>query len=123
MKIAFISPYKELSSLVEQISLEMEITVDVFSGTFQEGANIAKDLEKRGYDIIISRGATYSSIMKEVKIPVVNCSTSSFDILYALYEAIKISSKIGLILPEYSPFLNDLIADIFNINLLYRTSY
>lgn len=103
MKIAFIAPYDELSKLVQKISKEMKVKVDVFSGKFQSGVEIARKLESEKYEILISRGATYSNISKVVNIPVINCDMSSFDILYAVHEAVKFSKKVGLIIHEKIP--------------------
>ncbi|WP_128425389.1 sigma 54-interacting transcriptional regulator [Gudongella oleilytica] len=123
MRIAFISPYTELGDLVSRISKEIGVPIDVFYGAFEEGAKLGKDLEKMGYDIIISRGATYSNISDVVNIPVVNCGISSIDILNSINEATKVSNKIGLVLAEHSPYLNELIKDIFDIELLYKSQY
>ena len=123
MKIAFISPYKELKNLVNKTSKEVGIDVDVFIGTFKDGATIAKKLEKEGYNIIISRGATFYNIQEVVKIPVVNCDITSFDIIYALTDAVKYSRKIGLIIYEKVAFNKSDISKILGIDLTYRTSY
>jgi PAS domain S-box-containing protein len=123
MRIAFISPYVELSELVSRVSDDMGIPIDVFLGEFGEGVRLGRELEKMGYDLIISRGATSSSISKAVSIPVVNCGIASIDILKVINEATKVSSNIGLILAEHSPQLNELIKDIFNIEILYKSQY
>ncbi|OPL09475.1 MAG: hypothetical protein AVO33_06680 [delta proteobacterium ML8_F1] len=123
MRLAFISPYQELSELVEQVSSELGISIDVFQGAFDEGAEIARRLEGMDYDIIISRGATSSNISEVVGIPVVNCGIASIDIMNAVYEATKLSRRIGLILSNHSPNLSKLIQEIFDIEFLYRTEY
>ncbi len=123
MKIAFIAPYEDLARLVNSVSVEMGIKVDVFPGVFKGGAGTAKELEKQNYDIVISRGATYYNISSEVNIPVINCDITSFDILYALYEAVKFSKKIGLIIHQQNSFNVKLISDVFGIDLLYMNSY
>ncbi|AOT72575.1 sigma 54-interacting transcriptional regulator [Geosporobacter ferrireducens] len=123
MKIAFIAPYEELADLVKETSQQMEIDLDVFEGAFEAGVKIATVLEKEGYDIMISRGATYSLISKSVKVPVLNCAITSFDILYAVEEARKLSKTIGLILSESVAFNAQLLSEIFHVDLLYMTSY
>jgi PAS domain S-box-containing protein len=123
MKLAFIAPYKELEVMVLQISKEMNLNVDVFTGVFTSGADIAKELENKNYDILISRGATFHNISKEVKMPVINCGITSFDVLYAMYEGLKYSKKIGLIIHENIPFNHDLLSEIFGIKLTYMNSY
>ncbi|MBB6215750.1 PAS domain S-box-containing protein [Anaerosolibacter carboniphilus] len=123
MKMAFIAPYKELVHLVEDMSKKMEIALDVFEGAFESGVQMAMELERKGYEIIISRGATSSLIANRVNVPVVNCGVTSFDILYAVEEASKFSNKIGLILYEPVSFDSQWISKLFNIELLYMTSY
>lgn len=123
MKIAFIAPYEDLAQLVNRVSNEMEINVDIFKGVFKDAAGIAQELEKQNYDVVISRGATYYSISGVVNIPVINCDITSFDILYVLHEATRFSKKIGLIIHEESPLNSELISDIFGIDLLYMTAY
>lgn len=103
MKIAFIAPYEELTSLVLDISKEMSVEIDAYTGSFEDAGHIAKKLEAKGYDILISRGATYQHIKDSVKIPIVKCEISSFDILHALFDSMKYLEnvrKIGLILPN-----------------------
>ncbi|MFT9493734.1 sigma 54-interacting transcriptional regulator [Anaerosolibacter sp.] len=123
MKMAFVAPYNELVRLVQDISKRMGVSLDVFEGAFESGVQIGIELERKGYDIIISRGATSSLIANKVNIPVVNCGVTSFDILYAVQEASNLSSKIGLILHEPVSFDSKWIAKLFNIELLYMTSY
>ncbi|MBS7525140.1 sigma 54-interacting transcriptional regulator [Fusibacter paucivorans] len=123
MKIAFIAPYEELSHLVKNISLEMDVKIDVFPGQFQNGAALAKELELQKYEVLISRGATYKNIANSVSIPVVNCDFTSFDVLYAVREAIKISRKVGLIINDKLPFNHEFLSETFNIELLYMSEY
>lgn len=123
MKIGFISPYQGLTQLVKSISTDMGVHVDVFEAVFEGGVEILTRLEEEKYDIAISRGATYWSISKKAKIPVINCGVTSFDILYALYEARKISKNIALIIYEPIPLNYELISEIFGISLIYLTSY
>lgn len=123
MKIAFISPYTELALLVEDISKQMGIRVDVFKGVFEKGAEIIKKLEKQNYEVVISRGATYWSIVNEANIPVVSCEATSFDILHAIDDARKISKDIGLIIHEPIIFDYEFISKVFDINLIYKASY
>jgi transcriptional regulator with PAS, ATPase and Fis domain len=123
MKIAFICPYKELKTLVEDVSAEIAVKVDVFEAAFEAAANIARKLETQKYDIIISRGATYWTISKCVKIPIIKCNITSFDILYAIYEASKFSKNIAFIIYEPMAFNSKLIAEILDINLICINSY
>jgi PAS domain S-box-containing protein len=123
LKIAFISPYEELKNLVNETSKEVGINVDAFIGSFKDGASIAEKLEEEGYNIIISRGATFHNIKEVVNIPVVNCDITSFDIIYALSYAAKFSRKIALIIHEKVKFNKNVISKALGIDLIYKTSY
>lgn len=126
MKIAFIAPYEELTSLVLDISKEMSVEIDAYTGSFEDASHIAKKLEAKGYDILISRGATYQHIKDSVKIPIVKCEISSFDILHALFDSMKYLEnvrKIGLILPKSIALEGNKISKIFDIKLIYMASY
>jgi PAS domain-containing protein len=126
MKIAFIAPYEELTDLVIEVSREIGIKVDAYTGSFETAAQIARRLEDQGYDILISRGATYQHIRESVKIPIIRCETTSFDILYALYDSLqylKDKRKIGLILPLNHGLEVNKISNILDIELIYMASY
>jgi PAS domain S-box-containing protein len=126
MKIGFIAPYEELTDLVKEISREMNVEVDVFTGSFEDAGTMAKKLEANGYDILISRGATYQHIKNSIKIPIINCHMTSFDILYALFDAVqylKNERKVGLILPKDLALEGKKVSEIFNIELIYKASY
>lgn len=126
MKIAFIAPYEELTNLVLEISKEMNIEVDAFTDSFENAGELAKELVTKGYDILISRGATYQHIKNSVDIPIVNCHTTSFDILYSLFDALeylKDERKIGLILPKDLALEINKLSNIFKIELIYMASY
>ena len=126
MKIAFIAPYEELTDLVIEVSRDIGIKVDAYTGSFETAAQIARRLEDQGYDILISRGATYQHIRESVKIPIIRCETTSFDILYALYDSLqylKDKRKIGLILPLNHGLEVNKISNILDIELIYMASY
>lgn len=123
MKIAFISPYEELSELVASVADEMGVEINIRTGSFEEGARIAKELEEDQYEIIISRGATYNNISELIHIPVVNCDFSEIDILYSIYEAKGNFKKIGLIVNNHIPINEKLICEMFNIELIYHYNY
>lgn len=126
MKIAFIAPYEELTDLVLETAKDMDIEIDAYTGSFEDAGMIAKRLEAMGYDILISRGATYVHIENSVNLPIVKCETSSFDILYALLDSIqhlKTERKIGLILPKNLTIEWNKISKVFDIQLIYMASY
>jgi transcriptional regulator with PAS, ATPase and Fis domain len=123
MKIAFISPYNELTVLVKDVSNQMGVQVDLFEAAFEGAADILSQVKNEKYDIVISRGATHEYISKNINIPVLNCGVTSFDMLYAVFEASKISNNIALILPGPVAFDTQLISEILKVNLLHLSYY
>lgn len=126
MKIAFIAPYEELTNLAMEVSKEMNVELDSYTRSFRDAGKLAKKLETEGYDIIISRGATYQHIRSSVNIPIVNCEVSSFDLFYAIYDSMQYlqkERKIGLILPKNITLDVNKISKAFNIKLIYMASY
>lgn len=83
INIAIITPYEELKDLVNSVFEEkkynLEISVSV--GDLEAGVEIAKEAEKKGTDIIISRGGTAELIEQVVSVPVIDIEISSYDML------------------------------------------
>ena len=80
-----IIPYKELSSLIEQSSCELNLDLNIREGNVEAALPAAIEAEKNGAEIIISRGGTAEIIRKHIKIPVVDIPVSDTDILRILY--------------------------------------
>ena len=80
-----ILPYKELSSLIEQSSSELDLELNIREGNVEAALPAALEAEKNGADIIISRGGTAEIIRKHIKVPVVDIPVSDVDILKILY--------------------------------------
>ncbi|GAB7388879.1 sigma-54-dependent Fis family transcriptional regulator [Bacillaceae bacterium] len=83
-KFLVIAPYKGLKDLFLEVNKELQKVIDVEVGDLYQGVEKAKALENRGYDVIISRGATARLLREHCAIPVVDVKISGYDILRTL---------------------------------------
>ena len=80
IKTLFIAPYPAMSHLIEECRKEEpELEVRVEVGNLLEAVPLAKEGERQGYDVIISRGGTAKLIEPEVRIPVIDVHVSGYD--------------------------------------------
>jgi PAS domain S-box-containing protein len=101
--IGFIAPYRELADLFAEVGLEFNKKITIKIGDLEEGVKQAKELEKQGVEVIISRGGTAIAIEKEIAdIPVVKIQISGFDIIRAIHQIKKETNKIAII--GFHPF-------------------
>ncbi|MGV2805405.1 sigma-54-dependent transcriptional regulator, partial [Clostridium perfringens] len=85
IKTLFIAPYPAMSHLIEECRKEEpELEVRVEGGNLLEAGPLAKEGERLGYDVIISRGGTAKLIEPEVGIPVIDVHVSGYDMLRVL---------------------------------------
>lgn len=85
IKTLFIAPYPAMSHLIEECRKEEpELEVRVEVGNLLEAVPLAKEGERLGYDVIISRGGTAKLIEPEVRIPVIDVHVSGYDMLRVL---------------------------------------
>jgi PAS domain S-box-containing protein len=102
-KIGFIAPYRELADIFLEACNEFNKKIVIKIGDLEEGVRQAKELEKQGIDVIISRGGTAIAIEKELSdIPIVRVQISGFDIIKAIYSIKKIAKKMAII--GFHPF-------------------
>ncbi|MCM3694018.1 sigma-54-dependent Fis family transcriptional regulator [Neobacillus niacini] len=82
---------KEVTQDVNDIELQIEL------GNLNEGVAIAKDAEKNGFHVIISRGGTASLIQEAVSIPVIDIQVSGYDVLRILTMVKGFSQKAAIV--------------------------
>jgi DNA-binding NtrC family response regulator len=98
IKALVIAPYEGLFEMMKEIEQNVkDFELHIELGNLYEGADIAKDAEKRGYHIIISRGGTATMIQKEASIPVIDIQVSGYDILRILTLAKGFSGKAAIV--------------------------
>ncbi|WP_371069567.1 PrpR N-terminal domain-containing protein [Sediminibacillus sp. JSM 1682029] len=82
IKAMVIAPYSGLAETVKHLrQQEKELTIDIGVGNLEEGVELARQAEKDGYDLIISRGGTASLIEEAVSIPVIQIDVTGYDML------------------------------------------
>lgn len=85
IKTLLIAPYPALEHVMEEcIKLEPDLNMKIELANLQEAIPIAKEAEKHGVEVIISRGGTAQLIEQEVNIPVVDIHVSGYDMLRVL---------------------------------------
>lgn len=117
-RLGIVAPYPELLKLCEEASIEMEENADIRLGDLTAGVAIARDMERSGIDVIISRGGTALAIQKEIDLPVVPIQVSPIDVMRALTEAQNYDQRIGAVGFKNVVHYIDAIADILGITML-----
>ena len=96
-KVMFISPYRGLVNIINSIEMPAELDVSVEVGNLNEGVELAIEAEKKGYDLIISRGGTASQIEEIVSIPVIHIEITGYDILRIIAMITGVDTKVALV--------------------------
>lgn len=82
IKIGFISPYEAMVPMVEELGeKQTDLLVATKVGNLEEGVKYAKEMERSGYDVIISRGGTAGLIRNAISLPVIDVHMSGYDLL------------------------------------------
>ncbi|MFK9091680.1 PrpR N-terminal domain-containing protein [Bacillus salipaludis] len=98
IKALAIVPYEGLFEMMKEIAQEVEdIHLQIKLGNLYEGVAIAKNAEKDGYHVIISRGGTASMIQEAVSIPVIDINVSGYDVLRILTLVKGFSTKAAIV--------------------------
>jgi propionate catabolism operon transcriptional regulator len=96
-EILFISPYLELAEIALK-AMGSEDDLDIEVTRMDEAVEIALKAEKKGCQVIISRGLTASKIRKsKIELPVIDIRIGGYDLLMAYNEAKKIGNKVGIV--------------------------
>lgn len=97
VKIAVIVP-GDLVSIAKDAADEIGVKATILEGSMSKGVEIAARLEKKGYEVLITRGGTDLLIEKsQIKVPTVSLPFTPMDILKAVKEAEKVSNRIAII--------------------------
>ena len=95
-EILFFATYPELVQVARKVCDTNDVTI--VSARMDEAVKHARDAERKGYQVIISRGVTTWKIRNSgIEIPVVDVSIGGYDIARAYFEAKKIGGKIGIV--------------------------
>src|SRR5699024_9753722 len=96
-KVMFSAPYQGLANIVNNMELPNELDVEVKVGNLDEGAKIAAEAEKSGFDFIISRGGTATKIENMVSILVIHIDITGYDILRIFTMITGVDTKVALV--------------------------
>lgn len=123
-KIAFIAPDKDLylqgQMLIHELGLKN--TIDIYLARLNKAILLAKSLETKDVDVIVSRGGTARVIIdSNVRIPVVEITITGQEIAQLLQETKKVTglSRPKVFISMFHNLLNDIeaLADILGIEL------
>lgn len=94
--IGVVSSYPELTSEVKKWATTADVRVRVLEAVLEEGVDAARELAAEAL-VLVSRGPTGHLIRRQlhVQVPVVLVEINAFDLLYTLYRATRISSRIA----------------------------
>ncbi|CAK7050353.1 MAG: Anaerobic nitric oxide reductase transcription regulator NorR [Desulfovibrio sp.] len=90
-KITLFAPNKEIGERARRVAIDLDLEIDLsinhYVGTVAISA--AKEAERNGVEVIITRGINSTIIQKAVETPVVEMTVSGQDLATALHEAKK----------------------------------
>lgn len=118
VRIGVVAPYRELLELCEETCAEAGVEADIRLGDLAEGVSVAREMEREGADVIISRGGTALAIGRELDVPVVAIEVSPIDVMRALADARGHGRTIGVVGFRNVVYGIDDIADILGIKLI-----
>ncbi len=118
VNIVLIAPYKNLLEIAMEVKKDFDFAFNLELGDLSEGVKIAQEWEKKGADIIISRGGTYQLIREAVSIPVIEIKVSPFDILRQFKGLIGYSEPIGVAGYMNVIYGSEVIGEVLNLNLI-----
>ncbi|MFZ7103955.1 MAG: sigma 54-interacting transcriptional regulator [Peptococcaceae bacterium] len=95
-KICFIAPYQELVVIGNGIKKDLGLDIDIKPGNLEKGVAAAREAQKEGARVLISRGGTATAIRNAVDIPVVEIKVTGYDLLQVLYPYREASNPVGI---------------------------
>lgn len=96
--ITIIVSFKELADMSREACIRMGVQIPVYNVRLDQAVQVAKQAEKDGAQIIISRG-TYAWKIKEsdIGIPVITIPITGYDMIRAYMKAVEYGGKIGVV--------------------------
>lgn len=96
-EILFLATYPEIVPVAQEICLGTnDVAIEI--ARMDEAVKRAKEAEKEGYYVLVSRGITTWKIRNSgIELPVVDVSIGGYDIVRAYFRAKKLGKKIGIV--------------------------
>ncbi|WP_053362990.1 sigma-54-dependent Fis family transcriptional regulator [Bacillus sp. FJAT-27251] len=96
-RIAILSPIEEMMLVAREASRKTGENILIQKVSFDDAVDVAKELEKAGIEVIISRGTAGTKIIDSgINIPVVQIPITGYDLLRTVSEARNWGDKIGI---------------------------
>lgn len=101
-RITFVSPYRDVTSLVQSVADEMGIGINIVEGVMGENGWVGEmshsesELKSLLGDVLVSRGGTAYHLSRRLPQPVVTVNTGPFDIIECCKKAKQYSSNIAI---------------------------
>ncbi|NLG79249.1 MAG: hypothetical protein GX492_05425 [Firmicutes bacterium] len=97
LRIGLVAPYPRLAELAIEVCRELGEDLEVRRGDLSAGVEVAREMQSRGVDVVISRGGTALAIEQAVDIPVIPIQVTGFDIVRAIHAAKQLGGAIGVV--------------------------
>lgn len=98
IKVHIIAPYESMVPIIKDcISLFPDLNINYSVGDLNKGVEIARSMERKGIDVIISRGGTAQLIKKAVNIPVIDMQLSGYDMIRSLTLVSNLTDKTAIV--------------------------
>ncbi|MDO3412327.1 PrpR N-terminal domain-containing protein [Saccharibacillus sp. CPCC 101409] len=98
INVHIVAPYSSMVSIIEEsIPLFPELNIGYSVGDLDNGVQQAADAERKGADVIVSRGGTARSIQQAVTIPVIDIQLSGYDMIRSLLLASGLQEKTAIV--------------------------
>lgn len=94
-KLAFLAPFPEFAEIIHEVAAECKEDITTFAGIGNYPT--VEELERQGFEVIITRGPMVDILRRTASIPVIRCDPSAFDLLKAFAKAKQYASSIGII--------------------------
>lgn len=123
MRIGIIAPYESMLDSVGEIQLPEGVELVTAVATYDSALEEAAKMEKKGVEILISRGATQSFIEKNCTLPIIGCNVGVTDLIPALCHARQYSCCVGV--NSYGSFqsLKTMLETALGIEIIFMDGY
>jgi len=107
-----------VSSLrLAEIARKVSSRIETHNCTLEKAIPIAKELQARGTEVIVSHGGTAAILEKNISIPVLSLPRSAFELMENVIEATQYAENIGITLYDKPISRLEIFESLFHINI------
>lgn len=123
MRIGIIAPYESMLDSVEEMPLPDGVELVTAVATYDSALEEVIKMEKKGVEVLISRGATQSLIERNCALPVIGCNVCITDLIPALCHARQYGRCVGV--NSYGSFrsLKAMLETALGIEIIFMDGY